>query len=211
MQRTKMAAPKKRRQSPRSVQTVHIAHADQVSWSKLTAEHLGKMFGPIKTLAGYVTAIGIILVAGTAVWKYFDWPWLVNTHELNTTIGKVETKIGGQIVSTKTEVLDTTGKQTDEVKKDVGEVKKSLDAFARKNESSYLQMLEGQTRQLFRDKTQMSAQLGAIEVALREKPGDQFLLQRKAEIEAFLTFTDRESARVQDQLAAARRGDPAPR
>lgn len=196
------AASKKRSSKASSrVHSVHLVRQDQESLAKLFWNRVGK---PLAQVCAGVAAIGAAIAA---VYHFYGWtgaPSLVTDHALQASITAVKTEVGRQISTTKDEVITIGNKNTLEVKNDVNDVKKNLGDVIKSLGAMSVQSLETQQRTLFMQKTNLQAQLAQVNAQLTAKHDDQFLLQRKSEIEGIIAYVDREMAGVQDQLRTRR-------
>lgn len=153
-------------------------------------------------------AVGVIAIISGAVafYKWSGLPIFVDTSTLHETIGRVRTEVNETIGRTKVEVIDHSNKNTTEVKNDVGVVKKQIDTIAKKQDQAAVRALQLQERQLFLQRANLMNSVSSVDLQLRERPNDQFLVQRKAELEAIRGNIDREADAVRDQIRRAQEG-----
>lgn len=200
------AAPRKKysKRPAQRARSVHLIKEDQDSLVSLAAKRAAPALNWIKGLAALLVALTIIGGGVAGFWTYFQLPFWVSNHQLTVTVDKVRGDIGKKINETKDEVVSLSNKNTGEVKEDVNGVKKVVETLAKKNEQATIAFLEGQARFLFTQKNNYVATLGSIDAQLRDKPGDFFLIQRKAETQSAVEYLDREMAATQATLRRLR-------
>lgn len=190
-------AAKKRKASPRRIPTPRAVNV------KVVDERIKSWIPRLAIVTGFIA----FLAAGYGAYRWLGLPILVDETKLHSSIQGAETKLRTQINETETKVIGHSDKNTKEVKDDVAVAKKILDSLARKQDQSAITALELQARQLFLQRSNLMNSISSVELQLADRPNDQFLKQRKAELEAIRTNIDRETETVSSDLRRARQGN----
>lgn len=200
-----MAAPAHKRANKRKrVKRAPVQHmvVDQANVT-VTGLAYEKFKGWIPLFAGIASLTAI------AAFAYNYWPRtaiLVNEPTLQENLAKLQTDFSKKIGETKEVVIEHSNKNTAVVKEDVGKVAKQVESLITGQQRADVRALELQQRQLFLQRSNLLNSISSVELQLRERPNDQFLVQRKAELEAIKSNVDRETDSVNDQIRRARTG-----
>lgn len=157
----------------------------------------GQKLKPYATLAASVTAvIGVFVLIWTG-WVTVGGPTPVFTGKLDEFKGEVSR----QISATKVEVVGHSDKNTADVKRDVSAVSGSIEKLSRTVIRSQIENLEAQEASLvWSQRPQLIVSLASIEKQLQERPGDQWLIQRKGEVANAMETLDKRIADTRERL-----------
>lgn len=167
----------------------------------------GAVLGAVEPWRGLLTFLVAFfgVVAGVAAfWKWGNLPTLVLDRTLHESVSEVESKLRRHVDDTKDKVIEHSNKNTGAVREDVSVLTKTLGLIAKKQDQAVIEQLTAQQRLLFVQRQNVLNSLSSLEVQLAAKPNDQFLTQRRHELESIKANLDRENDAVADQLRRAR-------
>jgi len=159
---------------------------------------------PWRGLFTFLVAFFGVVAGVVAFWKWGNLPTLVLDKTLHESVSLVESKLRRHVDDTKDQVIEHSNKNTGAVREDVSLLTKTLGLIAKKQDQAVIEQLTGQQRLLFVQRQNVLNSLSSLEVQLAAKPNDQFLTQRRHELESLKTNLDRENDAVADQLRRAR-------
>lgn len=155
----------------------------------------------------FIGAAGAALTVLVGWWTNLGLPKIVIDRELREQLDTVKQEVQQNIGATKVEVMRHTEEKAKESKQDIDSVKDKLGLVGKDVRQSMLISLETSTRTLWGQVSQQKTTLGNIEMLLREKPNDTFLIQRKAEVEQLIRTFETQLNNAQAQLDRVRIGN----
>lgn len=194
--------PNKRKTTKRAPAQHIVVDKAQVTVTGLAYE---KFKGWVPLFTGFA-ALGAAIVFVWNAWNWLGLPKVVAESTFHESLRSVQTDFASKLGQTKEVVIDHSNKNTEVVKKDVGEVSKQVSVIADEQRKARILALELQERQLFLQRANLLNSISSVELQLRERPNDQFLVTRKAELDAIKANIDREAESVRDQVRRARSG-----
>lgn len=202
-----MAVAKSANKKRKYVKRVPAPLTQHVVVDKANVTVSGLAYEKFKGWVPLFTGLAALGAAILFIWNAWTWlglPKVVAESTFHDTLKVVETKLRGNINETKTEVIDHSNKNTNLVKEDVSKVSQQVGIIADQQRKAGVLALEIQERQLFLQRSNLLNSISSVELQLRERPNDQFLVQRKAELESFRLNVDRETEAVRDQIRRAK-------
>jgi hypothetical protein len=197
---TKRKPPAKKKQRSSAPAQHIVVDRAQVTVSGLAYE---KFKGWVPLFTG-IAAGGAAIAFIWNAWTWIGLPKVVVDSTFHESLSKVQADFVSKLGQTKEVVIKHSDSNTAVVKEDVGKVAKQVETLVEGQKRADVRMLETQQRQLFLQRSNLLNSISSVELQLRDRPNDQFLTTRKAELEAIKSTVDRETDAVNDQIRRAR-------